>query len=252
MSGNNPREVIGSNNPPSLAEELAEETKADATRAAELVAATGNSHIVDAETQAAVTALANLLRTHRKAVDDRRDARKRPFDDDSRTVQRVYRQILDPIDEAIETLRLMNDAWEDKQEAMRKAQRDRIAAEERRQREEAEALAARAREAEKAGSSDIGAQLAAIKANEDAEALARQQETVRPSMVRTDVGTSSRAMVKEYVIEDPRKLLGFLLKGQHRTELLGLLQPMVNRLGRARVVMPGVEIKETAATRFRG
>jgi hypothetical protein len=238
------------NNPPSLAEELAEETQADAEQAAKLVAATAKSHIVDAGTQSQATVLANLLRAHFKAVDGRRDARKRPFDNDSKVVQAAFKAILDPMDTAIEILRKMNDAWEDKQEAMRQAERDRIAAEERRQREEVEALERRAREAEEAGSSDIGAQLAAIKANEDADALARRREAVRPEMVRTDVGTSSRAMVREFVIDDPRKLLSYLLRA-NKAELITLLQPMVDRLGRARVAMPGVTVKEVPKTRFR-
>ena len=240
---------IGGNNPP-LAESLADETAADRARMLELVAGANAAVIKSPADQARVTTLAGLIGTHYTEVEAKRVLRKAPFDEGAKAVQAAYKQaILDPLDAAKTRLRTLNDDYEREQERLRNAERRRLAEEEERQRREAEDAARKAVEAVTQGRSGLAAELAAIEARDRADAAARAREAVRAAPVRTDMGTASQTTVRTFVIDDLMKVWRYLNKS-HKAALIEQLQPLVDRLGRAKITIPGVLVQESKSTRF--
>ncbi len=239
---------IGHNNPP-LDEVLADEIKADAARMTELVTAANNAQIANGEQQKQVATLAGLIGSHWTDVEAKRKARKQEFDQGALAVQRAYKPVLDPLAAARDRLRALNDNYEAEQDRLREAERRRLAAAEEAKRREAEEAQAKADAAKAQGKSGLAAELAAIQAQDEADAAAREREQVRAAPVRTDVGSASRSTVTSYAIEDLTACLGYLRKTQ-RAALLEHIQPLVNRLGRAKVLMPGVKVVEQKHTRF--
>lgn len=239
---------LGANRPP-LAELLAEETADDRRHMEELVTAANNAVVVDQATQAQTAALGGLLRNHQIEVEGHRVARKRPFDQDAQTVQDAYLPILNAITAALKRLRSLNDAYEREQDRLRETERRRLAAEEERKRREAEEAARAAEEAKAAGKSGISAELARIKAEDEAAAAANARQAIRAEPIRTDLGTAHRATVKSYEIVDLTACLAYLRKTQ-RAHLVEAIQRLINRLGRAGVKVPGVEVHEEKTTRF--
>lgn len=239
---------IGGNAPP-LDELLSDETTADRKRMTELVEAANNAVIKNGEDQQRVTTLAAMIGTHSTKVEADRVARKKPFDDMAATVQRIYKAILDPLAQARTRLRTLNDAYEAEQERAREAERRRLAEEEERQRKAAEEAERKAEEAKAAGQSGLKAELAAIQARDAAEAAARAREEVRAAPVRTDIGMASQSTVRSFVIDDLTLCLRYLVRNQ-KVAVTEAIEPIVRRLGRAKVDIPGVRIVEQKLTRF--
>lgn len=241
-------------NRPDLAESLAEETKPFRERADALITSVNNSKIDSPETAAQVTTLGNLLATHRADVETARKEAAKPFDDGKATVQTVYaRGILDPLDRAIGACRRMLDAWRDQQTALAVAEqrkRDAEAAEARRVAEEADRAR---REAEAAGdpAAALKAEMEAMQAAERAEKLESGEGTIRPDqMIRSQAGSASTATQRVPVVTNIGECLAWLIVNQP-TALIESITPIIARLIRAKMTIPGVETREVATTRFR-
>jgi hypothetical protein len=212
------RPGIGHNQPP-LSTQLAEELEGDATRTDELVAAAQSSQIASDDDAAKVTTLIALIRNHEKKLDGDREVRKRPFLESCRVVDSAYAAVMRPLviartGDGRGGLAGMLTQWQRKREDEAAQERARIAAEQRRQEEEA----ARAREAAEAakanGTGSVQAELAALAAEEEAQRLARQAETIRPEPIRTAVGAASMRREIAFDVTDLRKALGWLVKNR--------------------------------------
>lgn len=244
-----PRLSIGGNTPP-LSEVLAEEFSADKERMTELVdAANSYDAVTNSETMQRVTTLAGLLRAHYDDVEIKRKARKKPYDDGASAVQNAANPILHPLTAALARLRTICDAYNAEQDRLRDAERRRLAEEEDKKRREAEEAQAKADAAKAEGKSGLSAELAAVKARDDADAAARARTQVVAPIIRTDVGKASRTTVTTYEIDDLTKVAAYLRQTQ-RAALIEAIQPLVNRLGRAGIVVPGVKVNTAQQTRF--
>jgi hypothetical protein len=122
-----------------LSELLTEETIGLATRADELVAAAGRAAVTDADTAGRATTLAKMLKEHGKRIDETRVARKEPFLEDGRMVDRHFKSIAAPVTEAADKVVRLIDAFRREEEAKALAEQRRLAEEARKLREAAEA-----------------------------------------------------------------------------------------------------------------
>lgn len=234
-----------------LDEILADEVLADAKRRDELVTAANAAAITDRETQKQVATLAGLIGTHWTEVEAKRKARKTPFDQAAISVQKAYVPVLAPLVDARNRLRTLNDDYEEEQLRIRQAERRRLEEEEERQRKIAEEAAKKAEEAVAKGKSGLADELAAIRARDDAAAAARAAEAAaqRPAPIRTDVGSASRSTVTTYEVDDLTMTLGYLRRTQ-RAALIEAIQPLVNKIARAGIKVPGVKVEQRQQTRF--
>jgi len=233
---------------------LAENTKPLRERAEALIASVNAARIDSPETAAQVTTLGGMLRDLREKAEAARKESARPFDDGKAAVQLAYaRGILDPLDAAMTACRKMLDAWRaqlDAAAAAERRKRDEEAAEARRVAEDAEQ---RQRDAEAAGDpgAAIKAEMEAMQAAERAEKLASDAGTIRPSEpIRTQTGMASAATTRVPTVTNIGLCLRWMLENQSAA-LIEAISPLVARLTRAKVEIPGVEVKEVAATRFR-
>ena len=208
---------IGHNAPP-LAEQLAEEIAADKARADELIAVAETARIANDADAEKVTTLVALIRGHEKKLDGDRDARKRPFLESCRVVDAAYGAVIRPLalvragTDGRGGLGAMLTAWQRKREEEARIERERIDAERRRREAEAEAARVAAEEARAKGSGSVAAELEALHKAEEAEALARQAETIRPEPIRSPLGAVSSRREIAFEITDLRKLLSWMLK----------------------------------------
>lgn len=244
---------IGHNAPP-FAEQLVDETAALRERAAALIESVKASHISSPETAAAVTTLGGMLKDARDKAEVARKERAQPFDDGKVAVQRAFKQaIIDPLDEAMAACRKMLDAWRMQLAAAAEAERrkrDAEAAEARRAADEAEQKRI---EAEKAGdpAAAIKAEMEHLQAAERAERLASDEGTIRPdAMIRTAVGSAGTATERVPTVTNIGLCLRWLIENQSTT-LIEAITPLIARLTRAKVAIPGVEVKEVLSTRLR-
>lgn len=244
---------IGHNAPP-LAEQLTEETAALRQRAEALIASVNASRIDSPESAAQVTTLGGMLKDARDRAEAARKERAQPFDDGKTAVQRAFKQaIIDPLDEAMTACRRMLDTW--------RAQLAEAAAAERRQRAAEAAEAQRAAEeaeakrlaAERAGDTGaaLRAEVAALQAADRAEKLASDAGTIRPeAMIRTAAGSASAQTQRVATVVNIGLCLRWMIEN-HSAALIEAITPIVGRLTRAKVEIPGVEVAEVAPTRFR-
>lgn len=244
---------IGHNAPP-LADIIAEETKPLRERADALITSVNNSKIDSPESAAQVATLGNMLRDHREAVETARKAAAKPYDDGKALVQSAYaRGILDPLDAAMAACRKMLDAWRDHLSALAAAEqrkRDAEAAEARRVAEEAEKARRDAEAAGDAGAA-IKAEMEALQAAERAEKLETGEGAIRPeAMIRTQAGSAGTSTQRVPVVTNIGLCLRWLIEN-HSAALLETLAPLIARLTRAKMTIPGVEVQEVATTRFR-
>lgn len=244
---------MGHNLPP-LSEQIAEETAADKARTDELIAAAATARIETDEDAAKVTTLVALMRSHEKAIDARREERKRPFLENCHIVDGAYSALIRPlvVARAGENGRggLTAALTEYQRRREEKARREREAAEAEQRRREAEAEAARraAEEARAAGAGSVAAELEAIRKQEEADALARKAQTIRPEPIRSAVGAVSMRREIAFEITDLRKALGWLVKNRQaevtqaaRTILGKHLQSIgVDAIENGLVEIPGV------------
>jgi hypothetical protein len=244
----------GHNSPPTFAEELAAEVKPFRDRADALIDSLSKSKIDGPENAAAVTTLGNMLADLRAKVEAARKVRAEPFDDGKKAVQTAFKAgLIDPLDAASETARKMVDEWRRKLEA--------DAAAERRKRDEEAAAAQRAadeaerkkQEAEKVG--DIGATIKAemeeLQARDRAAVLSSDEGTIRPdAMIRGAGGGAAATTTRVPVITNIGECLAWMLVNQ-RQALVDAITPIIGKMVRAKVDIPGVEVKEETSTRFR-
>lgn len=203
-----------------LAELLADEMAGDKARADELVAAAESSRIASDDDAAKVTILVGMIRAHEKTLDQAREARKRPFLESGRIVDATYGAAIRPLTLARAGadgrggLTGMLTQWQKKREDEARAERERIEAERRAQEEEAERARQAAEAAKAGGSGAVAAELAAIRAREEADRLARQAGTVRPEPIRTALGGVNMRREIAFDITDIRKALGWLARNR--------------------------------------
>lgn len=242
-----------SNNPP-LAELLAEEAAPHRARADALIASLNASKIETPEHAAAVTSLGAMLADLRSKVELARKTRAEPFDQGKAEVQRVFKAgLIDVIDEAMSTARGMIDAWRralDAQRAAEQRRRDEDAAKARAAAEEAER-----RKQEAAATGDTGAAIRAemeeVQARDRAAALESDQGVIRPAdPIRSHAGMATAQTQRVAVVKDLKKALAWLAKNQ-TVALIEAITPLVARLSRAKVEIPGVEVEEQQRTQFR-
>jgi hypothetical protein len=106
--------------------------------------------------------------------------------------------------------------------------------------------AAEAKEAE--GKSSVAAELAAIRARDEAERLSRRAEAIRHEPTRSQLGQTTRRKVIRFAVEDIRKRIAAILRSPRRKALELYIDQMTEQdlraLGVAAieqgVVMPGV------------
>jgi hypothetical protein len=246
----------GHNLPP-LDQQLAEELAGKKLRAAELVEAATSSQIASDDQAGQVTTLIRLIRDEEKSLDQAREERKRPFLDAGRAVDAAYGAVIRPLvlaragENGRGGLGAMLTQWENQREAEAQRERERLAAEQRQQEEEAERARQAAEAARAQGSGSVSAELAAIRAQEEADRLGRQAATVRPEPIRAALGTATMRREIAFDVVDIRKLLGWMLKqplkGQveqaARTIMGGYLKNLgVDAIDRG-IAIPGIEAR---------
>jgi hypothetical protein len=102
-------------NRPLLQEILQEELAGDKARAEELLASAREAKIETADDAAKVADLVLLIRLHERTLDSARDARKRPYAMDARTVDAAYGALIGPLARArTDSLSKMLDDWRSK------------------------------------------------------------------------------------------------------------------------------------------
>lgn len=244
----------GHNQPPTLLDELTDETKTFRERRDALLASVAASRIDSPETAAQVTTLGGMLVDLRAKVEEARKERAKPFDEGKATVQRVFaREIIDPLDRAKGQCEDMINQWRAHLAALEReeqAKRDAAAAEARRAAEEAER---KKQEAQAKG--DVGAAISAeieeVQARDRAAALEQDEGTIRPAgMIRTQVGSAVAQTQRVPVVTDLRKTLAYLAKN-HGPQLIEAITPLIRGLVRAKVTIPGVEVQTQEKTQFR-
>lgn len=96
MDDQNPRAVIGANNPP-LADVLVDETAALKKRTDDLVASAGRAEVKDDDTAGRAVALVKMIRDHANAIEAAREERKKPFLDSGRAVDLHFGNLRSPL-----------------------------------------------------------------------------------------------------------------------------------------------------------
>jgi hypothetical protein len=110
-------------------------------------------------------------------------------------------------------------AWDDRQRAAVEAERRRLAEEARKREAEAAAARAAAETKEAEGKSSVAAELAAIRARDEAERLRRRAEAIRHEPTRSQLGQTTRRKVIRFAVEDIRKRLAAILRSPRRKAL---------------------------------
>lgn len=237
-----------------LGELLAEETAAFRERAAALIEGAKASKIDSVTDAEAVTTLGNLMAELKGRVDEARVARARPFDEGKAAVQRAFaREIIDPLTAAMGLCKTMLDAWRRRLAQEAEAERRRneaAAAEAQRAAEEAERKRLEAQQVGDTGAA-IKAELEEIQARDRAEALTKGEGAILPDrMIRTQVGSALSRTERKPVVTDIGEMLVWMIVNQP-APLLEALSPLIARLVRAKVDIPGVRVEEVESTSFR-
>lgn len=242
-----------SNNPP-LAETLTEDTLALRQRRDALLASVAASHIETPENAASVTTLGGMLQDLRVKAEEARKAAAKPFDEGKAAVQTAYaREILDPLDKALRQCRAMLDQWRERLATIEREEQSKRDAEAAIARAAAEEAERRRLEAQTAGDTGaaIKAEIEEVQARDRAAALEADQGTIRPSEpIRTQTGTATAATQRVPVVTNLRTAFTWLAKNQGAA-LIEAITPLIARLVRAKVTIPGVEVREETTTRFR-
>lgn len=241
-------------NAPPLAELITEETAEFRTKRDALLQSLRDSKIGNAEDAAQVTTLGVLLKELRDRVEAARKARAEPFDQGKATVQRIFKaDIIDALDAAMTNARNMLNAYRRQQEAAAEAERRKRDEEAAAARAAAEKLAQDKRDAEAAGDPNaaLKAELAEIQARDRAEALESDEGVIRPDAVlHTQVGAAISTTRRVPVVTNIGACLKWLLTNQPGA-LLEAIAPLLGRLTRAKVVIPGVDVRDEQGTSFR-
>lgn len=246
-----------------LSEILTEELATDKARTDALIEAAQSSRIASDDDAAKVTTLIALMRNHEKALDQAREARKRPFLESCRVVDAAYGAAIRPLvlaragADGKSGLGGMLTTWQRRREDEARKERELIQAEQRRQAEEAERARQAAEDAKAQGAGSVAAELDAIRAQEEADRLARQAETIRPEPIRTAVGAVNMRREIAFEIADVRKALGWLVKnrtseiGQAARTIIGSHLRSMGVEAAASADIPGVAVTITSRAQVR-
>lgn len=243
-----------------------------AETSAEMLAIAASAVIIDDESAAKVSDLTIIMRTWERDLDARREELKRPYLDACRLIDATFGAAMRPVvlaragenrGRADEVLGLagMLDAFAAKRRAEEAAERARLAAEQRRLQAEADAARQAAEEKAKAGEAgSVADKLAALKAQESADAATRQAEAIRPTPIRSQLGQLGSRREIAFEITDARKLLGWMLKqplaGNLTQAVRTIMGAYLRNLGVAAVdrgiEIPGLTAKVETSTQVRG
>ena len=258
------RPGIGHNRPP-LAEQLVEEVEPFTAAAGELIEVAGTAVIIDDISAAKVVDLAGKIRDLEDQLGARRTALKKPYQDAIKLIDTAFVSTITPLAVARVGvdgkggLRGMQTAYENKRIAEAEAERRRLAAEQRKREEEAAAARRAADEQAQAGKSTVKQDLAALAADDQAEALERQAAAIRPAPIRGQLGQVTMTRTITFQITDLPALLRWMLKQPLKAGLAQAARTImgtylrglgVDAIGRG-VTIPGVEagIEKQASNR---
>lgn len=238
----NPRAVMGGNNPPPSPFEIAEKSVNDVYDEAKLWLDGGK-----VDSQQLADGIANLLAELRKAgkvAEDNRKADKKPHDDAGKAVQEQYKPLLEKVEQATNACKKALQPWlnkieDEKREAARKAQEE--ADKKRREAEDAIRASDATNLEERAAAEALLKD--AKKAQTAANAASKQTATAGGSMGRA-VGLRS---VWRATMTDPvAAARHFWTQPDTKEELTAFVQGLADKAvrGGARSI-PGFDIKET-------
>jgi hypothetical protein len=159
----NPRAVIGSNQPPTAFDGFSAHIEDLFDEAGNWLNGDGVNNEAEAE---GVSRLLNMLRKARKDADAARVEEKRPHDEAAKAVQSKWKPLLDKCELAETTAKRALTPYLERKEAEQRAEAERL-------RQEAEEAARKAREAHQAASTDLAAAGVAKAAEEAAAELTK-------------------------------------------------------------------------------
>ena len=240
--------TIGDNLPP-LEELLREEIAPHIERDNELVGAARTSpRIASLDDAERVTTLVALIRDQERTLTRAHEERKAPFLRDGRLVDRMFKPEVERLLSVRTVLERMLTQWQVARQNEARRERERLAAEQRQREEEAQRAREAAEAAKANGTGTIAAELDALRAQEAADVLTRQAETIRPERIQTAAGAVAMRREIAFAITDERKVIAWLLK-THRHELLQAAHTILRATLRGMGVdgaqhadIPGVEV----------
>ena len=219
-------------NRPPLAEAIDEELSGRRSRADQLLAVAARSVIVDEASAGKVVDLTRQLKELHDEVDKARLARTEPYRDAVKLINHSYDALKLKLSLAIggtsgrDGLARMLTAWDDKQRAAVEAERRRLAEEARKREEEAAAARAAAEAKASAGKVDPAAELEALKAQDDAERLARRAEAIRHEPTRSQLGQTTRRKQIRFVVEDFAARLRDIMRSPRKKQVEELVDKL--------------------------
>jgi hypothetical protein len=246
------RPGIGHNKPP-LAEMLETELEPHHRRKEELASVAAKAVIVDDESAEKVTNLVVMIQDLEEKLDKARLERSRPYRDAQSLINGSYNTLINALTiirqgtEKNGGLRGLLTAWSRKKEEAAAAERNRLAAEEAAKRAEADRAQAEAAANAAQGKSTIDYELAALRARDQADAVAARAATVRAEPVRSHLGrVSTGRVIKHEIVDLPKWLTEYALKDAAMAKALlvwsnASLQARLKSVGIA-TVAEGIEI----------
>ena len=219
-------------NRPPLAEAIDDELSGRRTRADQLLAVAARSVIVDEASAGKVIDLTRQLKELHDEVDKARLARTEPYREAVKLINHSYDALKLKLSLAIggtsgrDGLSRMLTAWDDKQRAAVESERRRLAEEARKREEEAAAARAAAEAKASAGKIDPAAELEALKAQDEAERLARRAEAIRHEPTRSQLGQTTRRKQIRFEIQDFAARLRDILRSPRKTQVEQLVHKL--------------------------
>jgi hypothetical protein len=215
----------GHNRPP-LNEALDEELAPRRARVDQLIDVAANAGVIDnAERAAKLVDLVRMLKEEHDQLDADRLRKTRPYRDAQKMVNDRYHALQLKLTMAIGGASGRDGCvgqltrWDDQQRAKVEADRRRLAEEARKREEEATAARAAAKAKASAGKIDPAAELEALKAQDEAERLARRAEAIRHEPTRSQLGQTTRRKRIRFEIVDFSIRLRGILKSPRRTQV---------------------------------
>ncbi len=210
---------IGHNRPP-LEETIAEELGPWRAQRDQLVKTAASVAILDDESAKKVSDLIIQMKDAEALIKDARTKRKRPYLEGGRYIDAQFNPVEQAIAVAREAAQRALTVYDDRRKA-ETAAAERKAREEQAQRErEAAAARQKAEEAAAAGKTSVADNLAALRAEEEAEKAAQRARVIRPEPIRSTLGQVMRRreikidlLVGKTAKDDGlRLLIGWVLK----------------------------------------
>jgi uncharacterized protein YlxW (UPF0749 family) len=216
----NPRAVIGSNEPPAdadpLLDRLAETTRdlSAKTRLDKLIAACERvpDELPDDAKAGDAATVYTMLDKARKAFDAQRVEETKPFLESQRKVNAHFKTFLESADDAMRGIKAKVDAYRRKKDAAAAAERQRLEAEARARQAEADKKAAEAKTVEQ--------QAAARRAADEAAALQKKAEATKPVVQGSYGAKASGRKVLRGTVTDHSKLPDIVMKAPKVVEAI--------------------------------